>query len=277
MVTSKLGLVGVLVLGVLVGCTAEQPQASGTAEVARSVAEPTPAADRAVPAGDRAAAAQPVPVSRQVVRTAVVDLQVDDLGAATGQARRVATAYGGYVAAEQSGPQRSSLTLRVAADRLDDALAELAELGEVNSRELRVEDVTEQAVDLEARLESQRASVQRVRGLLDRAVTIGEVVQVEAELTWRQAELESLEQRAAALADQVALCTVNVDLAGPGSAPADGFVPGLSTGWDALRAAATAVLTVLGAVLPFVVVLGLPAAGVALWWRHRRRAAPAES
>lgn len=271
MVTRRLGLLGVLVLGVLVGCTAQEPQASETAEVDQSIAESAPGGARA------AAAAQPVAVPRQVVRTAVLDLQVDDLGVATGQARRVATGYGGFVAAEQSGPQGSALTLRVASDRLDDALAALARLGEVSRRELRAEDVTEQAVDLEARLDSQRASVQRVRALLDRAVTIGEVVQVEAELTWRQAELESLEQRAAALADQVTLSTVEVTLSGPGADPADGFVPGLSTGWDALRAAGTAVLTVLGAVLPFAVVLGVPAAGVALWWRRRhRRAVPAE-
>jgi hypothetical protein len=222
---------------------------------------------------------QPVPASlRQVVRDATIELRVDDLTAATQRARQIGTSYGGFVAAEESVPQVSTLTLRVASAELDAALAALAELGEVTTRRLVTQDVTEQTVDLAARINSQRASVERVRALLDRATTIGEVVQVESELTWRQAELESLQQRAAALADQVALSTVQLRLEGPGSEPAavaGGFGSGLAAGWAALLASGLVVLRVLGAVLPFVVVLAIPVGAVLLRYRRRRRLATA--
>lgn len=276
-------------LSVLAGCTAEQSHSNEiqsnemqSGEGRSSAAEPAIAQDGAARAaaapGADLAAAQPVTVVRQVVRNADIEIRVGDLAAATDRVRRIAPGHGGFVTAERSGPERASLTLRVAADELDATLAALAALGEVDRRELRVEDVTEQSIDLQSRLESQRASVERVRALLGRAGTIREIVQVESELTWRQAELESLQQRGAALADQVALATVEVGLTGSGGEPVagSGFGSGLSAGWDALRAAGTALLTVLGAVLPFAVLLAVPGGLAALWWRRRRRAAAVE-
>jgi hypothetical protein len=214
--------------------------------------------------------------SRQVVRDATVELRVDDLASATERARLVGTSHGGFVAAEESAPDVSSLTLRVMSTQLDAALTALAELGEVTARRLVTQDVTDQTVDLAARITSQRASVERVWALLDRAGTIGEVVQVESELTWRQAELESLQQRAAALADQVALSTVQVRLVGAAQEPtivAAGFGSGLAAGWAALLASGRVLLRLLGAVLPFALVLAVPAGVALLWYRRRRRVA----
>lgn len=215
----------------------------------------------------------PAASTRQVVRDATLELHVDDVAEATERARLIGSDHGGFVATEEFAAGAASLTLRVASTELDAALTALGELGEITSRTLGTQDVTEETVDLAARIGSQRASVERVRALLDRAVTIGEVVQVESELTWRQAELESLQQRAATLADQVALATVRVRLEGPepASAAAGGFGSGLAGGWDALLASGRVTLIVLGAVLPFAAVLALPMVAALLWYRRRHR------
>lgn len=215
---------------------------------------------------------------RQVVRDATIELRVMDLPKASDRTRRIASAHGGFVATEDSSAERIALTLRVANAELDTALDALAELGEVTRRTLSTRDVTEETIDLAARIDSQRASVERIQGLLDQADTVGEVVQVESELTWRQAELESLQQRADALADQVALSTVQVRLdAVEPVTVAGGFGSGLATGWDALGAAGRGALLVLGAVVPFAVVLALPVGAALIWYRRWRGAARADS
>jgi hypothetical protein len=212
-----------------------------------------------------------------VVHTATLHVQVDDVDDAAAKARGLAERFDGFVADERSESGTANLTLRVATDRLGEALATIEGLGEVTHREQQAKDVTEQVVDVETRITNQRASVERVRALLDRATTVGEVVQIESELTKRQAELESLENRAAALAGQTELATVTVRLAGRGSTALGGertgFLAGLESGWNAFVASITVLLTVLGAILPFLLALGVPLLFALLTIRRRRAAA----
>jgi len=275
---------GLLVIAGCSGDNAESSSAPGAGSAAGSgdgslqpaAAAPGQAAG-GTGAGEQNAAKQGAPAQRRhVMHTATLHVRVDDVGEAAAGARGVAGRFGGFVADERTESETANLTLKVAVDRLDDALAAVAELGQVTHREQQAEDVTEQVVDVETRIANQRASVDRVRALLDRATTVGEVVQVESELTRRQAELESLENRATALAGQTELATVTVRLAGRGSAGLDGersgFLTGLRSGWDAFVVSVTVFLTVLGAILPFVLALGIPVLAVRLAIRRRRAA-----
>ena len=223
-------------------------------------------------------------VDRSIIRTASVTIQSDGVRSAADRARAIAVAAGGAVTSEQTtidpvDEDRSlaTLVLRVPADRLDAVLADLAELGELRDQTQSAVDVTGEVVDLEARIATQRASIERVRLLLARAETIGDVVAIESELTRREADLEALLARQAALADQAAQSTVTLVVLGPdAAAPEDetGFLAGLRAGWDAFVAASTALLTGLGAVLPFAVLallLGLP---LLAWWRRHATRAP---
>ncbi|NUT96018.1 MAG: DUF4349 domain-containing protein, partial [Saccharothrix sp.] len=147
---------------------------------------------------------------------------------------------------------------------------------EVVRSDLKSEDVTEQVVDVEARIANQRASVERVRGLLERAGSTAEITTIEAELTKRQSELESLQRRYDTLKGQAALSTLTVTVTQRNAPPAPvkeddpTFLSALGGGWDALTGAVSWLLVVLGAVLPFAVVLGVPAVAYLVWRRNRR-------
>jgi hypothetical protein len=147
----------------------------------------------------------------------------------------------------------------------------LSRLGDERSRRLGSEDVTDQVVDLEARLATQRASVDRVRALLGEADALGEVVQVEAELTKRTADLEALEARLQSLESRVDLSTVTVRFdqsSEPVLGAALGFGDGLRAGWSALAGTARVLAVAAGAVLPFLPVLLVVGFVV---WRTRGR------
>lgn len=250
----------------------------GSDELSRTSA----ASDRAVAGGGGTAQApaalanaRTAPVERSVVRTAELGVQVRDVREGAARARTAVEATGGEVAGEDaSGAGATTLRLKVPEARFDAFLDELARLGDQQYRRVSSEDVTEQVVDLDSRISTQTTSVARVRALLAKATSIGEVVQVEGELAKREAELESLQARLRSLADRAALSTVTLQLSqdrvDAGAGPA-GFLDGLGGGWDALVASARVAAVVVGAALPF---LPVP---LAVWFvlrlRTRRRAA----
>ncbi len=256
-----------------------------------------PAGARQDAAGNDAAAAAPqtdkqgvvtLKVSaqeRHVIRTAELRVGVRDLVAAVRRAEQLAGASGGLVADEQITGKSAHVTLRIPPQALDGALRELSAQGTVLEQRRSEKDVTEEVVDVESRLASARASVERVRTLMGQAKSLQDVVLLEAELSKREAELESLEQRRKALAGQTELATVNVtfeqaERSEPVRTGLGGsFWGGLRTGLDGLYQMARGVLGVLGALLPFALlaaVLWWPAGRLARWARRRVQAgAPA--
>lgn len=275
-----------LVSGCSAGTSSESAAvSSGAPSGASSGSAPEFAADAAVaPAPERAGevGSEAVPVGsvdRSLVRTAQLTVEVDDTTGATGSVRAVAVAAGGFVAQEQIGDRGGVLVLRVPADALDRAVEQVAALGAVTDRSSSVVDATEEVVDLDARVASQQASVARVRSLLAEATSIGDVVAIESELARREADLDSLTGRLAALRDQVSLSTLTVDLRGPDAPVAGteppGFGDGLAAGWAGLLAVGTGLAAALGFLLPFVPLLAVVAGIVWLVARavRRRRAA----
>jgi uncharacterized RDD family membrane protein YckC len=239
---------------------------------------------------------------RQVIVTVDLQMRVEDAAAAVDQARTAAVAAGGFVAEEalvtdplpgptpvpgrpadqpasDTEPTSGTVVLRVPVDRVDAVIEQLTGLGTVLSRTGSSVDVTEEVVDLDARIETQRASLSRLRQLLTEADRLADVIAVESELTQRQADLESLLARRQQLAGLSSLATVSARFVTPAVAPepasSSGFTAGLQRGWQALLTAGTAAVTLLGLALPFLlagVLLALP-----LWlllFRGRRDASP---
>jgi hypothetical protein len=216
-------------------------------------------------------------LDRKLIRTATLELAASNLVEITNRAREIAGSLGGYAGQEEVSTESATLTLHIPSNQFDKALGQLSGLvgpDGVRSRSQTAEDVTEQLVDVDSRIATQRASVDRVRALLARAQTVNEIVQIESEVTRREADLESLEKRREALTGQVALSRVTLKVS-KGSAPPpasddSGFLAGLAGGWHAFLVAGAVLLRVVGALLPFLIVLGIPGLLGLRWWRRRR-------
>ncbi|GAB3676156.1 hypothetical protein GCM10028814_07050 [Angustibacter aerolatus] len=263
---------------------------AGSAEVqdgaarAQGDAPAAPSDEKGSSGGQQAA---PLVTERRIVRTAAMTVEAADVEAAGVKVRSIVTAAKGFVQDEQTtaggaGSDASSvLTLRVPTAGLDGVMSRVAGVGRLVDRSQSSEDVTAKVVDTESRLASQRASVQRVRALLAKATTVGQVVQVEGELSKRQADLESLEAQLKVLSDSAALSTFTVSLQPKGVAAVqpkqhNGFVDGLLGGWHALGASAKVLVTVVGALLPFAILFALVLVPLVVVLRRRaaRRPAP---
>jgi hypothetical protein len=225
-------------------------------------------------------------MDRKVISTGQLRVRTKDLGAARAEVTRLVASWQGLVADEQSTSDRhgrlvsSTLTLRVPSDRFDQAMSALGRLGKVDHQTRSAEDVTTQVIDVDARVQAAERTIQQVERLLTRAKRLSDVIAIESDLARRQADLDSLKQQQAWLQDQTSLSTITLQLGRPTATPvqpahASGFLAGLEGGWHALAAGTVALLTVLGALLPFGVLAGL--VGVPAWVvvRRRRHHAPA--
>ncbi|MER6115247.1 DUF4349 domain-containing protein [Streptomyces sp. NPDC001743] len=212
-----------------------------------------------------------------VIRNASLSVEVRSASKGAATARTVAQNAGGLVADETTEQvddthDSSHLVLRVPQEKYDDVLRELAGAGKLLSRTSTAKDVTDQVVDVESRIATQRASVARVRKLMERADRLADVVTLEGELSSRQASLESLLAQQASLKDRTALATITLDLTEPEAAPEEdgdpGFLDALSGGWHAFLTMLRWLAMAVGATAPF---LAAAAVLLVLWRVLRRR------
>ncbi|PWR11469.1 DUF4349 domain-containing protein [Micromonospora sicca] len=276
---AAVGLVAVLVAG---GCGAGGAERDSTSAQAPAGGA---AADRGQAAPGEAGASPPdLRVDqRSIIYTGTMQVQVDDVERAAREAIAAVTEAGGFVGGDQrrseSADARAELELRVPAAKFTAVVDELAKLGRQQRREVHTQDVTEEVVDLDARITSQRARVESARKLLDRATSTGELVNLENELGRREADLASLEAKKRRLADLTALSTITVTFVGKDASTEEeqteiGFLVGLRGGWEVFVASVTVLLTVLGALLPWLVAFGVPVTLLIRVLRRRRRRTP---
>ncbi|MFZ4187194.1 DUF4349 domain-containing protein, partial [Streptomyces pseudogriseolus] len=216
----------------------------------------------------------PQVAAEHIIRTASLTVRVKDVPTALDEARTAAVNAGGYVGDETTrrdgrGHERTRVVLRVPVDAYEEVLADLEGTGTLIERSANAEDVTGQVVDVESRIRSQRASVARIRELMDRATRLSDVVTLEGELSSRQADLESLLAQQASLKDRTSLATITLTLSEtPVRKAAEkeddpGFLDALAGGWGVFLTLLRWLTVALGAVLPFAVV----AAVAVLVWR----------
>ncbi|CAJ1585088.1 DUF4349 domain-containing protein [[Mycobacterium] wendilense] len=273
----------VLVLGLaaivaLTGC-AGQGALRGTAPDAADMAE-APAAP-VLPEKSGPASVAPE-AHRDVVKTATMRVTVTDTTDAADRAADIATEADGRVdnrtddAGSGAGRAQSTVTLRVPADRLDDVLEELETLGFVQNLDTRVEDVTAQRVDLDARITALQTSVERLLSIMRDARDPEALISAEDALSERQAELDSLRAQRTALGDRIAYSTVAVtftaeQVGGPAPQRYEGFFGQVKRGWDNLTEAAGDLFLLFGYLLPWLAALAVVAAvGVGLVQALRR-------
>ena len=241
-------LLAALALGACGASDETPPPIDDSAKAALSLDDAALTDGQAVEAGEPSAALvrTGAEVSRVVIREGWMDVEVVALTAALAEARAIAERMGGRVDGSslsggggyEDSYTYATLRLRVPSAAFDRTLEELRELGEVLSEQSQSTDVTEEFVDLEARLRNLRAVEERLLGFLDRAEKVEELLSVQRELASTQGEIERVTGRMnylSALADESSL---TLSLTQPAEEPpvtGEGWSPG-ETAQDALRA-----------------------------------------
>ncbi|MGL3150856.1 DUF4349 domain-containing protein [Microbacterium sp. A82] len=281
-----LGIAAAFAAGILVAPPILDIVGSGTSMTASGGAMPESAADSATTSAqvDQAVAEDS---GREIIQTANATLQVADIRDAADAIAALADTHGGYVETTEirsapvtdktsvEAPPESEygwIGIRVPSADLATVIEELAESGTVLSSSVAKQDVTSTAIDLRARVDATRASVERLTELMSNTGTLSELIEAEVALSERQAQLESYEQQLAALDDQVAMSSLQVELTRTATAttadPA-GFGDGLLAGWNGLIVSLNALVIAFGFLLPWLAVAGVVV--LVIWLVRRRR------
>ena len=175
----------------------------------------------------------------------------------------------------EAGLERGTVVMRIPANKLEAALADLRELGKVVTTSTTAEDVSAQIVDIDARVRTLEAEELQLVELLRRASGVSQTLEVRDRLNAVRQEIESYKAQKEFYANQVEYSTINATLFESGADdpddPGDGIL--LDAWRTALRAGLTIVagaLVVLGGLVP------LAAIGLAAWFAiraYRRRRA----
>ena len=219
--------------------------------------------------------------SRLIVRTGQASIEVDSLESSMAELRRIVQRVGGFVAdaSVQSGRNQlrsATLQLKVPSSRFDDLTQGLEPLGRLQFVNVAAEDVSEEFVDLTARVANGRRLEDRLVELLrTRTGKLQDVLTVERELARVREEIERMEGRMRFLKTSAQLSTLSVNLFEP--APIVASHPGQSvigeafkTAWRNFVGVLAGAIASLGFVVP-VVVLGWGT--LVLAKRYRRRTA----
>jgi hypothetical protein len=232
----------------------------------------------------------PESIERLVIRNGSISLVVEDTRAAQQSIQHMVAEMAGegafVVSSEEGGGIEGSspyitMAIRVPATRFDEVMDRLAKMAvEVKNRNESGQDVTEEYVDLQARLESLEAARQRLLKIMEDARTTDELLKAEGQLTQREAEIESIKGRVQYLTQSARLSSIQIELqpyilnqpvVGARWRPAETVRGAFDTLVDSLRNFGDFLIFFGIAILPWLLLLGLVIYGAVRFvlWRVR--------
>ncbi len=141
-----------------------------------------------------------------LVYTGHVQMAVYEVRNSLGEVETLARSLGGFLAKRDD----RSIIIRIPAARFEDAMRRIEKLGDMLTRDVQVEDVTEEFNDVDIRLKNARAVRDRLEQLLSKAAKVEESIQIERELERVALLIERLEGRMKFLKDRAAFSTITV-------------------------------------------------------------------
>jgi ribosomal protein S13 len=164
---------------------------------------------------------------RKIIRNAALTLETTAPAEGQRKISSIAETRGGFVVTSETRQQdyggdnsRSyeliTVEVRVPAAQFDAALAEIRGVGSrVSTEKITGQDVTEEYIDLEARIRTQKALEEQFIEIMKRAARVSDALEVQRELAEVRTEIERLEGRRRFLENQSSLSTIKVTLQPP--------------------------------------------------------------
>jgi len=274
------GFVGTLIPSQRLGAVEESQyyDASSLIEAVPPVVTATSAGGTMTKAGEAEPLAYPTPSERMAIRTGTISIEVSDAERSVEEITRLSESTGGYTSGSHlsvyEGRMTGWISIRVPQNMFAKVLEEVKKLGDVQDVFTSSEDITEQYIDIQARLKNLEAHETVLRELLERSVSVEDTLEVQRELQRVRGEIESLAGRLNYLKGNVefSLITVNVSeprLSSPVEPPMADWGETFTTALFTLYSVARGLIIIIFAFLPFIIV-GVPI--IAIWrWRIKKR------
>ena len=227
---------------------------------------------------DASQAAPAAAVERKIIRNATLTVEAEAPAEAQRRIASIAEARAGFVVTSESKQQGGygetkpyevvTLEIRVPFAQFDAVMGEIRGIGSrVITEKITGQDVTEEFIDLEARIRTQKALEAQFLEIMKRASKVSDALEVQSELAKVRTEIERVEGRRRFLEDQTSLSTIKVTLQPPAplvNASASGFFQSIGRafgdGIDIAASITLALIRIILALIPILVLVVLPLA-----------------
>jgi hypothetical protein len=176
----------------------------------------------------------PIDTGRDIIFTAEMTVSVDNVEQASARATEIISSFRGVLYGQRavSEPEPTNvLVFKVPPNRFQEALAALGEVGEIRNQTVSADDVTETIVDLESRITTAEASVERLRKLLEGARNVKSITELEGQLLARETALEQMRGQLRTMENQVSLATITITITQSVARPAIDVQPSAYLGY----------------------------------------------
>ena len=209
---------------------------------------------------------------RKLIKNGTISLETNDIKKTRKEIEKLYLDSEGYVASENHSNYGDRLQheqeIRVPSQNFQSFIQKLEQLGpNVRNKEISTVDVTEEFIDVEARLKTKKTLEVRYIELLKLATKVDEILSIERQLGDVRAEVESMEGRLNFLQNQIAFSTIKVsyyELTGMDFGFASKFIHSVKNGWDNLLTFVIALVNV----WPVFIILG---AGIFVYSKYKKR------
>jgi hypothetical protein len=154
-------------------------------------------------------------VERKLIKEGRVEFETDNVNTTRKTIFEAVNKYKGYVSSDQefksTGRKSNTVIIRVPADKFDNLLSD-ATIGveKFDSKEINVKDVTEEFLDIQARLKTKKELELRYIDLLKQAKNVIEILEIEKQIGQLRSDIESIEGRLKYLQDRVSFSTLTM-------------------------------------------------------------------
>jgi Domain of unknown function (DUF4349) len=163
---------------------------------------------------------------RKIIRNAELTIEIDDPRKGLQKIASIAEKNGGFIISSESKDKLANeqkltsttitITARVPAAQFGDAVEAIRQIaGKITIEKISGIDVTEDYIDLEARIRTKRALEMQFLEIMRQARKISDALEVQSQLADVRTEIESLEGRRRFLENKSALSTISVTLQSP--------------------------------------------------------------
>ncbi len=158
----------------------------------------------------------PLQDEQKIIKTARLAFETNDVETTHQKIIQLASQYKGLVQSDNSGKSYNriykNLVIRIPTENFQPFIEGISEgVDYFDQRDISRQDVSEEFVDLEARLKAKRTLEERYLELLKKANKVEEMLQIERELSNIREEIEAKQGRLQYLQNQVSMSTVNIE------------------------------------------------------------------
>lgn len=200
--------------------------------------------------------------NQKLIKTGNLSFEVNDISSTQKRLHDLAKKYNGYISNETSNNYghriNNELILRFPNKHFENLIADISTgVEHFDQKNIRVQDVTEEFLDVSSRIENKKKLEERFSEILKKATTVAEILEIEKEINTLRTEIERLEGRLKYLKNQVSLSTLTISYYKTINETEHGlgnkFSRGFTNGWNNLMMFFVGLVNI----WPFIIIIGL--------------------